>query len=237
MFSSNKPSSKDRCAHHFDFDQTLTKKHVSDWKNAPTQEACIAMLKPAVLETLRAIFARGDYISIITNGNGYRVPYILQQAGLTPVELSKITLYAANSPKYIVSGYKSKVISELSEKWGDAKYHYFYDDLKEFRDEVRDLQIDFEMKDKFLEIVSFIVEADNIDHLIYAQEISGLCSELNGEVSIFLAQSDFATTPLQTININPAKASGTLFASSESDSSAVVTHAPTLQKHRRCVIL
>ena len=162
-----------KSAHHFDFDQTLTKDHVKDWCicGAPSVEEVRENLKDEFLTTFRNLLAKNAYISLITNGSAHRVKYYLQHAGFTREELKKINkipIIAANS-SILKDGFKKDAVDKLEEQWADAQDHYFYDDRGCFRREVAQLKKKFETKKKTLTVVNVNLSPDDNQHLKFAQ--------------------------------------------------------------------
>jgi len=139
-------------AYYFDFDDTLTNRHVEDFGTRnPSDKECAGLMKQGAIDTLRQIMKRGHHVAIITNGTKDRIPIVLKGAGLRDEEIAKIDIHAAGNPKIIVCGYKPNAIKELAfGKWNDTKNHYFYDDRDIFYDEAKALIPDFNLTGKNL---------------------------------------------------------------------------------------
>lgn len=166
------PNTHNKSAHHFDFDETLTRFQVPEWTTPPSKETCDFLLKPRVLDIFRSIWAKHNNISIITNGSEHRVRYILERTGFTRGEINKIAIFAADSGGRIKYGFKSNVIRYLAKKWGDVKEHFFYDNRPFFIQEVERLIPEFARQGKTLKVISVHLISNDIEHLEYVEKIN-----------------------------------------------------------------
>lgn len=225
-----------KCAHHFDFDRTLTNDYtpeewfagsvLKEWalKSSFIRDQLGQALKEEVVKTFNAILKCGDYISIITNGSAGRVEYLLRQAGFDP---SKIRICGANAGRTIDEQFKPNTILALLEEWTDARDHFFYDDMLVFCDGVKKVEENFTSLGKSLKVIQVRAEEGYVVHLQEARK----SSEKN------LADQLAQLTPAAEFKVpNNVVVSAPIFAPSVTASSAslfIVSAAPERKQGER----
>ena len=196
-------------AHYFDFDQTLTKDHVGPWldKNGtkfchePTIAEVEENFKPGAINMLRTLLNRGDKVAILSNGTSHRIRHYLKLAFRDePHYAEAIEVRCSEDDTYVQRGIKAKNILDLAKnKWPSIENHFFYDDRKEFLDEVINLAYNEPyFEDKLLKVIPVLPNPSYGEHIQLALNMKPIivADRLTNLMNKFLSRGDHYSSSL-----------------------------------------